>query len=115
MLRDFINIDCMDGMNKYPDNYFGLAIVDPPYGIDICSNNNGAGGGVAPHKNRNPKQPKKKRNSEEPSPLVQVGGGLCIESTLYKAFDDTQIPSAEYFKELMRVSKKQIIWGATTF
>lgn len=47
--------------------------------------------------------------------MVQVGGGLCIEPTLYKAFDDTQIPSAEYFKELMRVSKKQIIWGGNYF
>lgn len=28
----FENRDCMDGMKDYPDNYFGLAIVDPPYG-----------------------------------------------------------------------------------
>ncbi len=29
--------DCMEGMAQYPDNYFDLAIVDPPYGIDINS------------------------------------------------------------------------------
>lgn len=31
----FYNMDCMDGMKEFPDKYFGLAIVDPPYGIDI--------------------------------------------------------------------------------
>ena len=29
------NMDCMEGMKDYPDNYFDLAIVDPPYGINI--------------------------------------------------------------------------------
>ena len=29
------NMDCMDGMKEFPDKYFDLAIVDPPYGIDI--------------------------------------------------------------------------------
>ena len=28
----FYNMDCMDGMREFPDNYFDLAIVDPPYG-----------------------------------------------------------------------------------
>ena len=31
------NMDCMEGMAQYPDRYFDLAIVDPPYGIDINS------------------------------------------------------------------------------
>lgn len=31
----FYNMDCMDGMKEFPDKYFDLAIVDPPYGIDI--------------------------------------------------------------------------------
>jgi len=30
--------DCVAAMKRYPDNYFDLAIVDPPYGIDISSN-----------------------------------------------------------------------------
>lgn len=38
-----INDDCMNVMKDYPDNYFDLAIVDPPYGIDIGSS---VGGGV---------------------------------------------------------------------
>ena len=28
----FYNMDCMEGMKQFPDNYFDLAIVDPPYG-----------------------------------------------------------------------------------
>ena len=31
----FYNLDCMEGMKEFPDNYFDLAIVDPPYGINI--------------------------------------------------------------------------------
>ena len=32
-LNSFLNMDCMDGMKEFPDKYFELAIVDPPYGI----------------------------------------------------------------------------------
>ena len=68
----------MELMARYPDNYFDLAIVDPPYGI-------GMGGG-------------KIGNSKKD----------------YKQFagEDNSIPQKEYFEELMRVSKNQIIWGA---
>ena len=31
----FYNMDCMEGMKDYPDNYFDLAIVDPPYGSGL--------------------------------------------------------------------------------
>ena len=31
----FYNMDCMDGMKEFPDKYFDLAIVDPPYGIGV--------------------------------------------------------------------------------
>lgn len=51
----FYNMDCMDGMREFPDGYFELAIVDPPYGINVGSASMGAGGGVAPHKNRSAK------------------------------------------------------------
>lgn len=33
----FYNMDCMEGMKDFPDKYFDLAIVDPPYGIGIGS------------------------------------------------------------------------------
>ena len=41
----FYNMDCMDGMAEFPDKYFDLAIVDPPYGINIGAASMGAGGG----------------------------------------------------------------------
>ena len=34
---EYFNEDCMVGMARYPDKHFDLAIVDPPYGIDVCS------------------------------------------------------------------------------
>ena len=33
----YYNMDCMEGMLQFPDKYFDLAIVDPPYGIDIAN------------------------------------------------------------------------------
>ncbi len=37
-LNDLYNMDCMDGMRQFPDGYFDLAIVDPPYGINRFKN-----------------------------------------------------------------------------
>ena len=37
-MSGFYNMDCMEGMKQYPDKYFELAIVDPPYGISINNN-----------------------------------------------------------------------------
>ena len=34
-LNGFYNLDCMEGMKQFPDKYFELAIVDPPYGIGM--------------------------------------------------------------------------------
>jgi site-specific DNA-methyltransferase (adenine-specific) len=83
------NEDNMLLMERYPDNYFDLAIVDPPYGIDLANMNMGIG--------NTPKASKAKNRK-------------------WKAKDwDTSIPSDEYFKELYRVSKNQIIWGGNYF
>ena len=38
-ISDVTNEDCMEGMGRYPDKYFDLAIVDPPYGLDKSSLN----------------------------------------------------------------------------
>jgi site-specific DNA-methyltransferase (adenine-specific) len=76
------NEDNMELMARYPDNYFDLAIVDPPYGININMN-------------------------------IGVRKG---EKTKHKSKDwDKESPDVEYFKELQRVSKNQIIWGANNF
>lgn len=77
---DLFNENCMDVMARYPNNYFDLACVDPPYGI-------GEDGGA----NRRGKSKHKK-----------------------KGWDKTT-PSKEYFIELQRVSKNQIIWGGNYF
>ena len=34
----YYNMDCVDGMKQFPDKYFDLAIVDPPYGIKVKNN-----------------------------------------------------------------------------
>lgn len=41
----YYNMDCMQGMKEFPDKYFDLAIVDPPYGINVGSAAMGIGGG----------------------------------------------------------------------
>lgn len=83
------NEDNMELMARYPDNYFDLAIVDPPYGINLANMNMGIGKTKKASKIKNRKwQPKNWDNS---------------------------IPSNEYFIELFRVSKNQIIWGGNYF
>ena len=79
----------MELMARYADNYFDLAIVDPPYGIDLANMNMGIG--------NTPKASKAKNRK-------------------WKSKDwDSAIPSDEYFKELFRISKNQIIWGGNYF
>lgn len=72
----YYNMDCMDGMKEFPDKYFDLAVVDPPYGIGADW---------------------EKRNK-----------GRRFKKTSYR---NETIPGEEYFSELFRVSKNQIIWG----
>jgi site-specific DNA-methyltransferase (adenine-specific) len=86
LLNEFIHGDCMEYMREMPDNAFELAIVDPPYGI-----------GIDGQKESICKNPKHNRKLHE------------------KKDWDNSIPSKEYFKELERVSKNQIIWGANYF
>ena len=79
------NGDCMYLLRQTPDKYYSLAIIDPPYGIDINNQSQGKGGGVA----------------------------RKIDYTK-KDWDKTA-PDIIYFNELRRVSKNQIIWGANHF
>ena len=80
------NIDCIEFMKTKPDNYYDLAIVDPPYGI-----------GIDGQKESKCKNPKHNRKAHE-----------------HKGWDNAT-PKKEYFAELERVSKNQIIWGANYF
>ena len=81
------NEDNMELMARYPDNYFDLAIVDPPYGSDNIQ------GGYTSAK----------------------GGGVANQKKYNQTLWTQEKPSKEYFKELMRVSQNQIIWGANHF
>ena len=82
---EILNMDCMDLMAKTPDKFYDLAIVDPPYGIKESAHRN-------------------------------VSRQKLAKTTNYKKeFWDFTIPSAEYFSELQRVSKNQIIWGGNYF
>jgi site-specific DNA-methyltransferase (adenine-specific) len=74
------NIDCMEFMRQFPNKYFDLAVVDPPYGIGAAK--------------------------EKPHNGWKDWG--------IKKWDN-QVPDAEYFMELFRVSKNQIVWGANHF
>ena len=84
-LNGFYNMDCMEGMKEFPDQYFELAIVDPPYGIGAYSDG------------------------------TMGGGVLAKQSTYKKTEWDFVAPETKYFIELKRVSKNQIIWGANHF
>lgn len=84
------NEDNMLLMARYPDNYFDLAIVDPPYGIDITNQFKNA-------------------NKEGTKSMFKQTKGIVKKDW------DSEIPSKEYFDELFRVSKNQIIWGGNYF
>ena len=77
------NDDCMELMARYPDGYFSLAVVDPPYGIGAFERGLG---GTRFDKHRS--------------------GNLSFNNNK---------PTERYFRELFRVSKNQVVWGANNF
>ncbi len=96
------NRDCMEAMREYPDKYFDLAVVDPPYGITVDKQSLGAGTGLAPEKNT------------AHIMKSRLKGGGKLKNRAINAFDtswDAAPPGPEYFTELFRVSKNQVIWG----
>lgn len=78
----YYNMDCMIGMKEFPNKYFDLVVVDPPYGININMN-------IGLRKGQTKKREQKKW--------------------------DKETPTDEYFQELFRVSKNQVIWGGNYF
>jgi site-specific DNA-methyltransferase (adenine-specific) len=77
-MLNITNEDNMELMARYPDKYFDLAIVDPPYGIGIETS------------------------------------GTHFKKNKAKGWDN-ETPTKEYFNELFRISKNQIIWGGNYF
>jgi site-specific DNA-methyltransferase (adenine-specific) len=88
-VTDKLNLTCEDNMElmaRYPDNHFELAIVDPPYGGNDAI-------GLKDNKS---------------------GRNQATKRTDYKLFENAE-PPKEYFDELIRVSKHQIIWGVNFY
>jgi len=84
-LNRLYNMDCMEGMKGFPDKFFDLAIVDPPYGV-----NYGKSG--------------------------KLGSGRVAKSNNYKPTTwDSKPPDINYFNELNRISRDQIIWGCNHY
>lgn len=87
------NCDCMEYMKSQPDKVFDLAVVDPPYGIGVQS-----------------------MTFTKEGAQRKVFGNMAAIRRNYRRTDEWDIkPSKEYFDELFRVSKKQIIFGGNYF
>lgn len=115
----FYNADCMEAMKEFPDNFFDLAIVDPPYGAGFTEgggckgwfskyhqNGENIGGGWN-SKTLHIRTRKGDRNYENRRNM-----GEQIRKKIV-AWDIA--PGQEYFEELFRVSRNQIIWGGNYF
>lgn len=103
------NMDCMEAMKEFPDKFFDLAVVDPPYGINADMFNNGGG---AKKDNRKDSPAQRLRKGR----LNQGAGKLKNRKLNRSEFSwDNSPPPAEYFEELFRVSKNQIIFGGNYF
>ena len=77
--------DCTEALKRFDNKHFDLAIVDPPYGIDVAKSG-------------------------------KVGGNNAGKAKDYGAKEwDKQPPNEEYFRQLFKVSKNQIVWGANHF
>jgi len=84
-----LNIDCLEFMRTCKDKQFSLAVCDPPYGIGADIKNS-----------------KREFKSKKSATISNDFGGQIW---------DNNIPNDEYFNELVRISEKQIIWGANYF
>lgn len=83
----YYNVDCMEGMKHFPDKYFDLAIVDPPYFS----------------------------GPERREYYGRAVSTIGVKRRSYHKMDTWEVPGEDYFKELFRVSKEQIIWGCNYY
>lgn len=91
MESGFYNKDCIEGMKEYPDKFFDLAIVDPVYG-DVTN-----GGYMTNNKGQH------------------IGTGSANSKGYHAGLWNQGKTGGDYFKELFRVSKNQVIWGGNYF
>lgn len=86
---ELYNIDCLPFMKQCKDEQFDLAIIDPPYFKDL-----------------------EKPKSFYGKKAVSSTG---VKRSNFKNFDNWDVPDNEYFNELFRISKNQIIWGCNYY
>jgi len=87
------NGDCMEALRAMPDNAFELAIVDPPYGIERF---------------------KKCSAKDITGATTEKSRAIATRFQRMETVNNSK-PSDEYWAELFRVSKNQVIWGANNF
>ena len=87
IISEVYNTDCIAGMKEYPDKYFDLAVVDPPYGIERFKN------------------------------VTTTPSDKDVHAKRFQRMEtvNNEKPKDEYGRELFRVCKNQIVWGANNF
>jgi len=113
-------VDCMVAMRDIPDGYFELAIVDPPYGVGSITYAPGkrigaVGGFIDKYDVVMSVINMGQRASVKRKALPSVVHGDVSKTTIRDFGDENVSPPPEYFTELFRVSKNQIIWGGNYF
>ena len=120
MKIDLLNVDCIAFMRDLPDCAFDLAIVDPPYGVGSVTYMPGqrafAHGGYLDHYNvtiatldESRQRPRFKDKS------IEIVHGSSAKTTIKNFGDFNVAPPPEYFHQLFRVSKNQVIFGGNYF
>jgi site-specific DNA-methyltransferase (adenine-specific) len=87
VVSEVYNMDCIELMRGYKDKHFDLAVVDPPYGIERFKN------------------------------VTTTPSSKDVHAKRFQRMEtvNNDKPSDEYWSELFRVSKNQIVWGANNF
>lgn len=118
------NADCLEAMREMPDNAFDLAVVDPPYGDGLHAEDGGGKGWFTKYNQKAAAEDNYNRfcnpgsRFEKYKPVKRIGGdGGGWKNSVYgqKIIEWDVAPGPEYFEQLFRVSKNQIIWGGNYF
>lgn len=113
-----INADCLEAMRQYPDNYFDLAVCDPPYG---GGDYKGAivgrfGGHFEKYNLSGEDEPHRGGDSDSGPEIIAERDGRGWAKKYGNEIRTWDVaPPPEYFTELARVSKNQVIWGGNYF
>jgi len=120
MSIELLNTDCMEYMATLADGAFDLAIVDPPCGVGSvtympCKREQAHGGFIDRYDVTMATIDIKKQRPFQKNNSMKILHGGVTASTIKNFGDFNVSPPPEYFRELFRVSKNQIIWGGNYF